>query len=868
MERTTFIGLSVVMVLVVLPHGYQAIDAIECPVKIGLLYQAEEYSWIRNLRSTAPVFFLEEIGNFCTGTFPEDVIDIKIPNRSSDALFMSSVVEKLISRHILIGPFYPDIAAFSVKNKIVYFLTRILDIAYAFDKDIAYANNEWKTFNDYVIEMWPSQSTVIDGVAGYMVFYGIKKVAVLMMDAKKNTIDIAQALYQKLVTKSLEVEVYQHPGSESDALNKELLHKRIKTVVLISEEFSTNMTSSLLKIKKLFFDPKLKPNLDRDGYEFMIYEMVLQSKMKAPFASVGNVGAKLISIYSFKSYDEPQGIDATAFADIRELLKELFARFGALPKVLQTSDMFASNRKNISNLRSRICINGGPGYGHHGERLGCFIAFEAWSLGRPVNYRGAWIDGIFHNSLVSMPPLPYIVHAIVSKPFFTLKQGADGVFTKNKRYEGIAVDIMNVVVRSVRRMEGFEDFKIKYVVREDGLYGSQDANGSWSGLFGQLDADTAGNGWREPKTLMAVGSILKTSDRLKSFTFLPGVIMTPLSFVIGRHGEGQLVGFQFLMPYDTEVWVGVVVAVVLAAGFVYGLDRWNLMVNDLEPSARYNLNESLWYSYQTITQVGGEIVCSILPMRLFSVFYWFFSLVVIACYTSNLANFLTEPAFDRSGLSFADLAQESDIKIGFLADTAAWKFFRDMAEAEKERKFSRAVVFRNMTEAIERVRTENIALIEERIGLLMEAVTDPSCDLAVSDAVIGSFDVSFPLSKTMARSIDDNDVRLREEIVNTILDLRHSGKLHEITKRWLKDDNCVLDIETLNRRMQFGIWNFMGLFAITGGATVLAFVVLMAKVLYNAPGRTKKQDRGQEIEETKEVVSGCAEVYSVLSTRL
>ena len=85
-------------------------------------------------------------------------------------------------------------------------------------------------------------------------------------------------------------------------------------------------------------------------------------------------------------------------------------------------------------------------------------------------------------------------------------------------------------------------------------------------------------------------------------------------------------------------------AVTLLSGlFIRVLDYWNpYEQDDIPEDQRFNAKESLWYSFGAVSQGGSAFAAIMYPIRIFSVFYWFFALVICACYTGNLASFLTE----------------------------------------------------------------------------------------------------------------------------------------------------------------------------------------------------------------------------------
>lgn len=63
--------------------------------------------------------------------------------------------------------------------------------------------------------------------------------------------------------------------------------------------------------------------------------------------------------------------------------------------------------------------------------------------------------------------------------------------------------------------------------------------------------------------------------------------------------------------------------------------------------------------------------------RMVTSMWWFFSLIMTACYTANLAAFLTMDRMGPTIESAEDLAKQTKIKYGAVEGGATLAFFRD-----------------------------------------------------------------------------------------------------------------------------------------------------------------------------------------------
>ena len=98
---------------------------------------------------------------------------------------------------------------------------------------------------------------------------------------------------------------------------------------------------------------------------------------------------------------------------------------------------------------------------------------------------------------------------------------------------------------------------------------------------------------------------------------------------------------QFTRPFTATVWLALGAVMLWSGIYIYIMDKWNPFKDKVDSDTRFTGRESFWHSYLVITQIGAPFGAHVYPTRVFSVFYWFFALVVLGCYTGNLASFLS-----------------------------------------------------------------------------------------------------------------------------------------------------------------------------------------------------------------------------------
>ena len=131
------------------------------------------------------------------------------------------------------------------------------------------------------------------------------------------------------------------------------------------------------------------------------------------------------------------------------------------------------------------------------------------------------------------------------------------------------------------------------------------------------------------RTVIALGQFSITDEREKYFRFSSTFGYIQTTFIVRKRGVAQFY-MQFARPFAHGVWYMIMLVMVLSAFYVCLLDAWNPFKDEIEAELRYDQKESIWYSFLTIFQVGAPFGAYMIPMRVYSVFYWFFAMVVVS----------------------------------------------------------------------------------------------------------------------------------------------------------------------------------------------------------------------------------------------
>jgi len=181
-----------------------------------------------------------------------------------------------------------------------------------------------------------------------------------------------------------------------------------------------------------------------------------------------------------------------------------------------------------------------------------------WSATNGVAFSEAFMD-------VKIPRF-FRVGMSPSVPWLYEKKDAEGAVqqTGAKMFEGYCMDLLVKIAEKL-------NFEFEVVVTEETrpgyTYGRRnETDGSWSGMIGDL---VAGN------IDLIVADLTMTSEREEVIDFVsPYFDQAGISIVLRRKVREQSL-FKFLSVLKTEVWLGIVAAVIVTAVLIWLLDRYS-----------------------------------------------------------------------------------------------------------------------------------------------------------------------------------------------------------------------------------------------------------------------------------------------------
>ncbi|XP_005988151.1 glutamate receptor ionotropic, kainate 4 isoform X1 [Latimeria chalumnae] len=411
-----------------------------------------------------------------------------------------------------------------------------------------------------------------------------------------------------------------------------------------------------------------------------------------------------------------------------------------------------------------------------------------------------------------------IVTTILENPYVMLKpnhQDLDG----NDRYEGFCVDMLQ---------ELSEILKFNYKIRlvADGVYGVPEANGTWTGMVGELITRKAD---------LAVAGLTITAEREKVIDFSKPFMTLGISIMYRVHMSRKPGYFSFLDPFSPGVWLFMLLAYLTVSCVLFLVARltpyeWynpqpclkgrcNLLVN------QYSLGNSLWFPVGGFMQQGSTIAPRALSTRCVSGIWWAFTLIIISSYTANLAAFLTVQRMDVPIESVDDLADQTAIEYGTIHGGSSMTFFQNSRYQTYQRMWNYmyskqpSVFVKSTEEGIARVLNSNYAFLLE--STMNEYYRQRNCNLTQIGGLLDTkgYGIGMPIGSVY-----------RDEFELAILQLQENNRLEILKRKWWEGGQCPKEED--HRAKGLGMENIGGIFVVLVCGLIAAIFMAVLEFIW------------------------------------
>ncbi|XP_058490585.1 glutamate receptor ionotropic, kainate 4 isoform X1 [Solea solea] len=417
------------------------------------------------------------------------------------------------------------------------------------------------------------------------------------------------------------------------------------------------------------------------------------------------------------------------------------------------------------------------------------------------------------------------ITTILENPYLMLRRNHQEM-EGNDRYEGFCVDMLKELADILK-------FKYRIHLVGDGLYGVPGANGTWTGMVGELISRKAD---------LAVAGLTITAEREKVIDFSKPFMTLGISIMYRVHLGRRPGYFSFLDPFSPGVWLFMLLAYLAVSCVLFLVARltpyeWynphpclkgrcNLLIN------QYSLGNSFWFPVGGFMQQGSTIAPRALSTRCVSGVWWAFTLIIISSYTANLAAFLTVQRMEVPIESVDDLADQTAIEYGTMHGGSTMTFFQNSRYQTYQRMWNfmyskqPSVFVKSTEEGIARVLKSNYAFLLE--STMNEYYRQRNCNLTQIGGLLDTkgYGIGMPPGSVY-----------RDEFDLAILKLQEDNRLEILKRKWWDGGKCPKEED--HRAKGLGMENIGGIFVVlVCGLLVAIFMAVLEFVwmLRQTPG--------------------------------
>eukprot|EP00062_Callorhinchus_milii_P016934 gi/632968815/ref/XP_007900736.1/ PREDICTED: glutamate receptor ionotropic, delta-2 [Callorhinchus milii] len=412
------------------------------------------------------------------------------------------------------------------------------------------------------------------------------------------------------------------------------------------------------------------------------------------------------------------------------------------------------------------------------------------------------------------------VVTVPEEPFVMV---SENVLGKTKKYYGFSIDVLDALA-------SYLGFKYEIYVAPDYRFGSQQPDGNWNGLIGELVFKRADVG---------ISALTITPERENVVDFTTRYMDYSLGFLL-KKAEKTVDMFACLAPFDFSLWACIAGTVLLVGLLVYLLNWLNpprLQMGSVTSTTLYN---SMWFVYGSFVQQGGEVPYTTLATRMMMGVWWLFALIVISSYTANLAAFLTINRIETSIQSLQDLSKQTDIPYGTVMESAVYEhirvkgmnpFERDNMYSQMWRMINRGNGTENSVkdsqEGIRRVKGGHYAFVWDVAVLEYVALNSPDCSFFTIGNTLADRGYGIALQ---------HGSPYRDIFTQRILELLQSGEIDLLKHKWWpRTTQCDIysSYKAQQRSSALDLASFAGVFCILAAGIILACVIAIVENWWN-----------------------------------
>ncbi|KAJ8027932.1 Glutamate receptor 4 [Holothuria leucospilota] len=489
---------------------------------------------------------------------------------------------------------------------------------------------------------------------------------------------------------------------------------------------------------------------------------------------------------------------------------------------------YANRIRNVSftGITGHVAFNEGGARTNYSVDVLSLHAKTMKKIGHWSTSEGLFINTTLEQSVHSYSAgRVYRVASVIGEPYFMIKEG--NVSNGTAKFEGFCVDLMEKINKVLEKKGKNISYKFQKV--EDDNYGEPTMHGKWNGAVGDIiDGQRAD---------FAVAGMTITKERQKVVDFTKPFMDFGISIML-KKPERQSRHFDFLGPFSIEIWICLFFALLGITLTLFEVGRfseneWYTQSNGGEDERinEFKFFNSMWYAIGAFMQQGTEYSPRSMAGRIAGGVCWFFTLIILASYTANLAAFLTMQRMNTPIKSSNDLAKQTEVTYGTRLGGTTSAFFRESTIPTFQTMWQfmnnkePSPFAQNAEEGWQRVSQSK----DGTYAYLLESTTNKyynqkkPCKTMMVEERLSSSSYGIGVSKSLES--------LTKELTLAILELRENTQITELeTKWWTERGECGQDDEVMSSSGTHSLTleQLAGLFYILlGGLTIAVLITLL-----------------------------------------
>ncbi|XP_064637826.1 glutamate receptor ionotropic, kainate 2-like isoform X2 [Lineus longissimus] len=317
---------------------------------------------------------------------------------------------------------------------------------------------------------------------------------------------------------------------------------------------------------------------------------------------------------------------------------------------------------------------------------------------------------------------------------------------------------------------------------------------------------------------MAVASLTINVQREQAVDFSKPFMNLGISILM-KKPETEPSFFQFTEPLSVVVWVLVFVAFFVVSVVLFILDK---ICPAQDVNVRFDMKESLWFSYGALVQAGTETLPRTLCGRILTSSWWFFSLILISSYTANLAAFLTVSKINSPIKGVTDLVGQTKVNYGTVTNSQVMMFFKN----------SKIETFEKMWAVMGLMKENMVESSEEGIARVVNSTADYAF---LWDSPVVKFQTTLKCDlMEVGHPFDSKGYGIgvppgapyRDHLTMAILKLNEEGVLQSLEDKWWRDSKCPDDSSsTASDHKELTLEMVAGVFFLLVAGVVVSVIV-------------------------------------------